>query len=52
MQDYKLSIVREHGESGEQAKERAVDIVNDCSMRMLLRIHNAGQLKPRCQREI
>jgi hypothetical protein len=52
MQDCKLNIVREHGESEEQAKERVVGIVNDCGMQMLLRIRDAGQLKLRCQREI
>jgi cytochrome P450 len=52
MQDCKLSIVREEGQSEEQAKKRAVRIVNDCDMQMLLRMRDAGQLKLKCQRDV
>jgi cytochrome P450 len=52
MQDCKLSIVRKHGESEEHAKTRAVGIVNDCDMQMLLRMRDAGQLRLKCQREV
>jgi cytochrome P450 len=53
MQDCKPSIVREQGESEEQAKKRAARIVNDCDMQMLLRMRDAGQfkLKLKCQRD-
>lgn len=44
----KLGVVREKGESEEQARKRAWGVVNDCDFSLLLRMRGAGRCGLRC----
>ncbi|KAF2470382.1 cytochrome P450 monooxygenase [Lindgomyces ingoldianus] len=45
-----LTIVREDGETKKQARERAVKVINDCDMQLLLRMRDADRVRLRCER--
>jgi cytochrome P450 len=48
MHTHSLAIVKEHGETEDEARRRVEDVVNDCNMEMLLRMKNAAKAKLRC----
>lgn len=45
----KLGVVREKGESEEQARRRALGVVNDCDFSLLLRMREAGKVGLVCE---
>jgi hypothetical protein len=50
MRDLVLTVVREEGESDDGARERAIRVVNDCDLQLILRMRDADQLTLRCER--
>jgi ribosome recycling factor len=48
MKDYRLEVVREEGDSEEQARERVRNVVDDCDMQILLRMKDAERVRLRC----
>ncbi|KAF2821233.1 cytochrome P450 [Ophiobolus disseminans] len=52
MRNLALSIVKSGGEAEEMGRKRAMDVVDDCDMQLLLRMRDADQLKLRCEMRI
>ncbi|KAF2028304.1 cytochrome P450 [Setomelanomma holmii] len=48
LRDHKLGIVKEDGESEQQARSRAIKIINDCDAQMLLRMRDPDRPKLSC----
>ena len=45
LRDHRVTIVREPGESFENAKRRAVDTLEDCDLQLLLRMRDADKVR-------
>jgi len=52
MRDHVLRIVKGDGENDDKARERALRVINDCDMQLLLRMRDADQLKLKCERRL
>lgn len=52
VREVRLSVVKEGGESEEQAWKRAVGVVNDCDLQLIVRMRDADRLKLRCERRV
>lgn len=49
MREYRLGIVKEKGETEEQARERVKGVINDCDMQLLLRMRDSDRVRLRCE---
>ena len=48
MQTHSLQIVKEHGETEDDARRRVEDVINDCDMQILLRMEDTGKVRLKC----
>jgi cytochrome P450 len=52
MRNLVLTVVKEAGEIEDMARERAVRVVNDCDLQLILRKRDADQLTLKCERRL
>jgi hypothetical protein len=48
MQTHSLQIVKERGETEDDARRRVEDVISDCGMQILLRMEDAGKARLKC----
>jgi len=52
MREHRLRIVRVGNETETQARERVRSVINDCDMKLLLRMRDADRVKLKCERQL
>jgi hypothetical protein len=48
MQTHSRQIVKEHGETEDDAGRRVEDVIDDCDMQILLRMEDVGKVRLKC----